>query len=137
MANEVIARYADGRTLKGTSLDVDPNRSKFHVRTADGVMTPVLLSEIKALFFVKSAEGNPSHVEGRVIAPVDPRLRGARLVEVTFLDGEKVVGLTSGTAKNKTYFFLVPVDVKSNNVRILVNADQIASMLPLAPPADE
>jgi len=137
MTNEVVARYADGRTLKGTSLDVDPNRSKFHLRTADGVMTSVLLSELKALFFVKSAKGNPSHVEGRVIAPVDPRLRGTRLVEVTFLDGEKVVGLTSGTAKNKTYFFLVPVDDSSNNVRILVNADQLASMSPVAPATDE
>ena len=75
MANEVVARFADGRTLKGTSLDVDPNRPKFHVRTAEGVMTSVLLSELKALFFVKSADGNPEHVEGRVIAPVDPRLR--------------------------------------------------------------
>ena len=33
MANEVVAHYLNGRIVKGVSLDVDPGRPKFHVRT--------------------------------------------------------------------------------------------------------
>lgn len=135
MTNDVVARFADGQTLKGTSLDIDPTRPRFHIRSADGVMTQVLLSELKALFFVKSPSGNPDHVEGREIALADPRLRGLRVIEVTFRDGEKLVGLSSGIPKNKPYFFLVPVDSESNNVRILVNSSELVSMTQVTPPA--
>lgn len=54
MANMVVARFADGRTVKGNSLDVDPNRPRRHVRTAEGEMVDVALDDLKALFFVKS-----------------------------------------------------------------------------------
>jgi len=137
MANMVVARFADGRTVKGNSLDVDPNRPRCHVRTAEGEMVDVALDDLKALFFVKSLDGDSSHVEGSAIAPGDARMRGARLIEVTFADGEKLVGLSTRFPPNKKLFFLVPVDTASNNVRILVNERHIASMapLPVPPPA--
>lgn len=122
MANTVVARFIDGRLLKGSSLDVDPNRASFHVRGDDGVMTQVQLTDLKALFFVKSLTGDPDHVEGDEIAPVDPRLRGSRLVELTFHDGETIVGLCTRFPPNRPFFFVVPVDSSSNNVRILINA---------------
>ena len=127
MANMVVARFADGHMLKGTSLDVDPARPKCHIRTADG-MHEVTLADLKALFFVKSLDGDATHVEGREIAPVDPRLRGSKLVEVSFRDGEKVVGLCMRYPPKLPFFFLVPVDATSNNVRILINGDQLAGM---------
>jgi hypothetical protein len=127
MANKIVARYADGRLLKGSSLDVDPARPRCHVRLADGTMTPVQLSELKALFFVKSLEGNAKHVEGGEIAPTDPRRRGSKLVQVTFHDGERIVGLSVRYPPNGEFFFLVPVDSRSNNLRILVNSAQVRS----------
>ena len=69
-----------------------------------------------------------AHVEGRDIAPVDPRLRGSRLLEVTFHDAEAIVGLCMRYPPNRPFFFLVPVDAESNNVRILVNAAQVKEM---------
>lgn len=123
MANMVVARFADGHMLKGTSLDVDPARPKCHIRTADG-MHEVTLADLKALFFVKSLDGDATHVEGREIAPVDPRLRGSKLVEVTFRDGEKLVGLSMRFPPKLPLFFLVPVDSASNNVRILINGNE-------------
>ena len=36
MSNLVVARYLDGKLLKGTSLDVDPTRPTFHVRPPEG-----------------------------------------------------------------------------------------------------
>jgi Family of unknown function (DUF6982) len=134
MANLVVARFADGRTVKGNSLDVDPTRPQCHVRTADGEMVEIALSELKALFFVRTPDGNPEHEEGRAIEPADPRLRGARLIEVTFKDGETVVGLATRYPPNRQFFFIVPVDPGSNNVRVLINQGEIAAMTALEPP---
>ncbi|MGQ0646511.1 MAG: DUF6982 domain-containing protein [Gemmatimonadaceae bacterium] len=127
-ANAIVARFADGRTVKGMSLDVVPERPTCHIRTAEGNMVEVELKDLKALFFVKSLDGDPEHVEADVIAPTDPRLRGAKLVDVRFHDGERVVGVAMRYPPNKPFFFLVPVDTKSNNLRILVNQAQVGSM---------
>jgi len=126
MANLVVARFADGRVLKGNSLDVDPNRPLCHVREAGGTMTQVALADLKALFFVKTLDGDSAHVEGQAIGDADPRLRGSKLVEVTFRDGETLRGLSVRYPPKLPYFFLVPVDVDSNNVRILINGNQLA-----------
>lgn len=128
MPNHVVARYIDGRMVKGTSLDVAQDRPKFHVREDDGTMTQVLLSELKALFFVKSLDGNSEHVEGQEIDAVDPRLRGSRVLEVTFQDGETIVGLCTRYPPKGASFFLVPVDSDSNNLRILVNSAALQGM---------
>lgn len=130
MTNMVVARYADGRTVKGSSLDVDPNRPKCHVRTAEGEMVEVALDDLKALFFVRSLTGDSKHVEGKDIAPVDPRLRGTRLIQVTFADGETLIGLATRFPPLKKLFFLTPVDTGSNNIRILVNERHVSSMAP-------
>lgn len=131
MPNKVIARYLDGRVLKGSSLDVSPSRPICHLRENDGAMTQVKLDQLKALFFVKSLDGNPRHVEGKAIAPIDPRLRGSQLIEVTFRDGETIRGLCSRYPPQTTCFFLVPVDSASNNVRILVNGAALQGMAPV------
>lgn len=131
MVNSIVARYIDGRVIKGTSLDVAQDRPNCHVRTASG-MVDVELKDLKALFFVKSLEGNKDHTDGDTIEPTDPRLRGAKLIEVKFHDGERVVGLAMRYPPNKPYFFLIPVDTVSNNLRILVNREQVGSMSVLA-----
>jgi hypothetical protein len=80
MLNQVVARFRDGRTLKGTSLNVDPARPTFHVRTAAGPVE-VVLAELKALFFVKDHAGDPKHQEAAAPTRGDARLVGGhRLV---------------------------------------------------------
>jgi hypothetical protein len=133
MANNVVARFADGRVMKGTSLDIDPKRPRCHIRQADGTMTEVQLAELKALFFVKSTAGDPAREDARSIAPTDPRLRGSRLVEVTFVDGERIVALSTHYPPSQQFFFLAPVDAKGNNVRILVNQAHVESVHLLDP----
>jgi hypothetical protein len=128
MANQVVARFSDGRLLKGSSLDVDPARPWCHLRAPDGSMSKIHLAELKALFFVKSFDGNAAHVEGGDIASTDPRLRGSKLVEVTFRDGERMVGLSMRYPPKGDFFFLVPVDPRSNNLRVLVNSAELKSM---------
>ena len=125
MTNQLVARFADGRVLKGTSLDVDPKGPTFHLRTPEGEMVEVTMADLKALFFVRSLAGNPKHADAHEIAPTDPRIRGARLVEVTFTDGEKITALALRFPPNQPYFYLTPVDTSGNNIRILVNSAHI------------
>jgi hypothetical protein len=128
MANEVIARYLDGRLLKGISLDVDPGRPTCHLKTRDQGTVEVKLADLKALFFVKDLAGDPKHEEGMTVERGDLRTRGACTIEIRFADGERVVGLTVRFPPIKPFFYVVPADVRSNNIRILVNRAAVASM---------
>ena len=96
MANEVVARYIDGRIVKGTCLDVDPTRPTCHIRTPERGMVEVKLAELKAQFFVKDMVGDSTHQEATTVAPDDTRTRSFAGIELQFEDGERVVGLTYG-----------------------------------------
>ena len=129
MAQRLVARFLDGRVLKGTSLDVAANRPRFHLRPeGGGAAVEVALSELKALFFVKSFQGNPEYDEARSVAPGDPRARGSRVVEARFSDGEAIVGLTIRHPPITPFYFLTPVDPRSNNMRILVNGSAVRAL---------
>ena len=128
MINHVVARFIDGRLIKGTSMDVDPAKPSCHIRTPDGAIYTVELNELKALFFVKSLSGDSEHSEGMELEPQDRRQFGSSLVELTFGDGERMVGLTNRATPNKNYFFVLPVDTRSNNIRVLVNRQALKSI---------
>jgi len=128
MSNKVVAHYKDGRVVKGTSLDIDPGRPSCHVRTPEGKTVEVQLKDLKALFFVRSLEGDAARDENRTPDPEDLRSRGSKLLTMTFEDGETMVGLTIRYPPNRPYFFVLPVDPQSNNIRMLVNHDAVVSM---------
>jgi len=128
MNNQVVARYKDGRIVKGTSLDIDPARPSCHVRTPDGKTAEVHLKDLKALFFVRSLTGDSARDENRTPNPEDLRSRGSKLLTMTFEDGEVMVALTNRYPPNRPFFFVLPVDPKSNNIRMLVNHDAVVSM---------
>jgi hypothetical protein len=131
MSTQVVARFQDGRLLKGTSVDVGPDRPSFHIRPPEGPVIEVRLRDLKALFFVRSLDGNPDRKERKSPDPLDPRTRGSKIVGLRFADGEFLVGLTLAFPPKRPYFFTLPVDPKSNNVRVLVNRDAVVSMMPL------
>lgn len=128
MSNKVVARFLDGRLIKGASLDVDPARPSFHVLQPPGPAVEVKLADLKALFFVRTLEGNPAHEEASEVASDDARVRGSKLVSLQFADGENLVGMTIRYPPNRPYFFVVPVDSKSNNIRVLVNQAAVTLM---------
>jgi hypothetical protein len=107
--------------VKGVSLDVDPARPNFHIRIAGQRATQVKLADLKALFFVKSLTGDPTHTEGSTVEAGDQRAKGAHRIEVQFADGERVVGLTVRYPPVRPFFYIVPADSRSNNLRILIN----------------
>ncbi len=121
MSNLVVAHCLDGRVVKGTSLDVDPNKPGCHIRAEDRTLHAVQLSGIKALYFVRSLSGDPARNDRAQVDPADLRSRGAKHVRVVFTDGEALIGFTYNFPPTRAYFFLLPADPASNNIRILVN----------------
>ena len=118
----VVAHFRDGRVLKGTTQDFGPLKTVFHLFVVDDPGAKPLtvpVGSLKAAFFVKSAEGNPSRHDQY---DFDATLGQGRRVRVTFADGEVVDGFTIGYAKDKQGFFVTPADPDSNNVRIFVVA---------------
>jgi hypothetical protein len=128
MSNRVVAHCQDGRIVKGLSLDVDPAKPTCQVRSTAGVVTEVALAELKALYLVRKLDGDPKRHESTKVEPADPRLHGAKRVTVQFEDGEKLVGLLHRGSSSEPFFFLVPVDRGSNNIRILVNRAAVVSI---------
>ena len=128
MIHKVVAHYVGGRVVKGISHDINPKRPFCHIRTEDGHNVSVKLKDLKALFFVKDLTGDAKREESRMLETRDPRARGARAIEVEFGDGERVSGLIVGYPPRDPFFFVLPVDARSNNVRILVNYSAVTHM---------
>ena len=123
---KVVVRYANGRVLKGYTQDFFPNKNRFHLFPTDKPDAPgvdVSVKDLKAIFLVRDFAGDPHYVERKKYEKGE-KPSGRRL-EVTFLDGELVVGATLGYDRNRPGFFILPADPKSNNVRIFVVASAV------------
>jgi hypothetical protein len=120
VGSAVVVRFMDGRILKGTTNDFAPLKPIFHLTdrdnpTARAVAIPI--NELKGVFFVRTYDGNPKHIENRDI----DRAKGqGRKILVTFSDGEVLGGFTTGYSKDKQGFFVIPVDPRANNSRVFV-----------------
>ena len=116
---KVVARYVNGKRVKGFSQDFFPNKDRFHVYPAakpSGEAVEVLVKELKAVFFVQDFAGNSLYNERKKY--IEGEKPSGRKVEVTFMDGEVLVGTTLGYDPSRPGFFLFPADPKSNNIRV-------------------
>jgi len=118
--NKVVVAYLDGRRQRGCSFDFSPMKETFHVCAESDALqskaAEVSMKALKAVFFVKDFRGNSKYCESKVIPPGKP----GRKVEVTFSDGEKIVGTTQAYNPRTPGFFVYPADPKSNSLRIFV-----------------
>ena len=123
LPNRIVARFADGRMLKGTTQDFSPAKDMFHVIGSEGGSRPVRVDvgELKAVFFVKSLVGNSAYHE---VKEFGGPATGSK-VQVTFNDGEVLVGSTQGYQTGRPGFFMIPADPLSNNDRIYVVAKAV------------
>jgi uncharacterized protein DUF6982 len=116
----VILRYLDGRALKGFCNDFSAARTQFHLWPTVGAPPSeqmiVPLTRLKAVFFVRDFDGNSAYVERQEFETAPT----GRKIELTFLDGEVIIGSTLSYRPEGTGFFLCPADPRSNNVRIFV-----------------
>jgi hypothetical protein len=129
--NKIVARFVDGRVLKGTTADFLPTRPAFHLvpspqRGTAIAVVEVKVADLKALFFVRDFDGDAAYTEQKDFAPGTPP-HGRRL-QVTFKDGETLVGTTTGYQPDRTGFFLLPADSQSNNERCFIVAAAVKAV---------
>jgi len=119
--NLVVVRFVDGRILKGTTRDFLPGRGNFHVEAA-GAARPieVIAKQLKAVYFVKSLEGEASrqNLHGFVQGP--PETQQGKKIAVRFADGELLCGYTVAYSPGREGFYVFPADVQGNNQRVFV-----------------
>lgn len=117
MQNRIIARFTDGKILKGTTSDLLPNKTVFHLSENEtGAIQKIDIIHLKAIYFVKSFEGNKDYQEKTDI----DRVGLGKKILVSFKDGETLVGYTQGYSPNRSLFIVFPCDPGSNNEKVFV-----------------
>jgi Family of unknown function (DUF6982) len=119
---KVVVRYADGRIIKGYTQDFLPTHPSFHVQPFDSSTSTdavdISVRDLKAVFFVRDFLGDPNYQERKEI------FEGAKVIgkvlEVTFKDGEIIVGSTLSYDPERPGFFIFPTDPEWNNLGIFV-----------------
>lgn len=129
MEHTIVARFRSGRVVKGTTTDFSPIRDTFTLSkllpdgSAESEEIP--FRDLKAVFFVKTLEGDRSYREQKLQIPSGKP--GTPLL-ITFEDGEVLRGTTLGVNLTSRGLLLFPADSGSNNKRIFVLRSAIKEM---------
>jgi uncharacterized protein DUF6982 len=126
--NKAVVAFLDGRRLKGYIYNFSAQKDRFRLFFEQDIQqreaADVQMKDLKAIFFARDFAGNSEYQESQALTPQNQ----GRKAEVTFRDGEKLVGTTDAYNPQKIGFFIVPADPRSNNLRVFVitkNANQI------------
>jgi hypothetical protein len=124
--NRVVVRFNDGRMLKGYTHDFLPEKDRFHLAeeaaSGSGSVHEVSVTDLKAIFFVKTFGGNKDYNEKKSFKEIDTATLHGIKIKISFRDGEVLCGLSLGYNKTKKGFFIIPIDPLSNNDRIYIVA---------------
>ena len=118
---QIVARYSNGKIIKGYTIDFFPNKDRFHVTLVDKPSDrpiEVMVNHLKAVFVVRDFMGNPQYAERK--SYLEGETPYGTALELTFEDGEVLVGSTMGFDLRRQGFFISPADAKSNNLRVFV-----------------
>jgi hypothetical protein len=141
---QVVARFNDGSVLKGYTKDFSA-KSEYVVidEAGSGKAHRIAVAELKALFFIKSFDGNKNHREKKAFGN---NAHHGHKVYIKFSDHESLVGFIEGESpwakgfflsKEESKlkgFFLIPVDQESNNAKVFVvgtSVDDVTIMMKL------
>jgi len=117
--HKIVARFVDGRVLKGHTTNFSPMGGSFLLKVEgakpDAEPEVVELNLLKAVFFVRSFAGNSSYRDKKGFPPDRPY--EGRRVEVTFTDGEVILGSTPNYDSSMRGFFVFPADPNSNTIK--------------------
>jgi hypothetical protein len=132
MADEerIVARFNDGRVLKGYTSGFTAESDFILLDEAgSGTEHRIAVADLKALFFIRSFEGNKTYREKKAFGA---SMHDGHKVYVKFSDQESLVGFVEGeipwekgffvsrSGSRAKGFFLVPVDRDSNNMKVFV-----------------
>ena len=125
--NRIVVRFKEGAVVRGHTNDFSPAKEQLHLfeTNGDGSTTvhDVECCALKAVFFVKTLEGDSEYTERKQFQEVEDRNLKGMKIKVEFKDGEVIRGVSLGYNKNRKGFFMIPVDSRCNNERIYVIAD--------------
>jgi len=120
--NQIVARFQDGHLLKGHTVDFLPGSDRFHLFPAGAYPgarpLEIEVTDLKGVFFVKNLQGNPAHVKRNLFESTN--LTPGKRVRVVFKDGEVLVGHAQGFHPERTGFYILPADTRSNNEKCFV-----------------
>ncbi|HAM52290.1 MAG TPA: hypothetical protein DCP92_16945 [Nitrospiraceae bacterium] len=129
---KVILRFLDKRIIKGYLDEFSPSQRSVSIEDESSKRHNVDTEELKAIFFVRSFEGDKRYKEKKSFRGTQ---QTGKRVFVRFKDGEAMIGYIEGDipwkkgffleAEKKTGFFLRPVDGASNNMKVFVIATSI------------
>lgn len=123
----IVARYLEGHVVKGRTTDFHPENDSFLVDIDPGLPPERLpVKNMKALFFVRSLEGNPTRRDHREF-PKGTGLRTKLWLE--FRDGEKMAGWPVSAALGRKGFYVLPTDPDSNVEKAYVFRDSLSRIL--------
>jgi len=127
--HRIVVHFKDGRLVKGYTTDFIPARDTFHLTSSKEEgresVYEINCTDLKAIFFVRTLEGNRTYVEKKKFDEVDTsNLRGLK-IKVEFSDGEVIRGMSFDYSKNFNGFFIKPVDPEANNGKVYVIADNL------------
>ena len=131
--DKIVARYQDGRLLKGVTRNFVSNKHFFHFVPMDsppgGKLLELSTAGLKGLFFVKDFNGNPNYTGKKEFD--SPKSSVGRKIRVIFKDGEEMIGTTDGSTQDCPGFFVVPADINSNNecCFVVTSATQQVSLI--------
>lgn len=123
---KVVVALMKGPRLRGYVYNFSALRDSFHLLPPENPLqqrgTEVALKDVKAIFFVKDFGSHRQHRPNTLAAEflAEELPNPGRKIEVTFADGEKLVGTTVAYNPQKPGFFMFPADSESNNQRIFV-----------------
>jgi small nuclear ribonucleoprotein (snRNP)-like protein len=124
--SKVVVRLKDKTLLKGEISNFSQYLDLIEVKLLNGDVEIVDIDNIKAMFFVKSFEGNKKHQ----YKYKDELLWEGDKISLTFNDGEKMVGYTQHLDFiNHRGFLITPADVNGNNKHVFASKSAIGSML--------
>jgi hypothetical protein len=121
--NKVVARYRDGKILKGFTHDFNQNKPVFHLSLADNQkkVLEIITCQLKAVFFVKTFEGNKDYkapAEAILLEKLK-KVPGIKL-KIKYFDGEVMYGTTQGYDPERKGFFMFPADQDANCERAFI-----------------
>ena len=128
--DKVVLRFNSGELIKGylREFSLDSQAVLFEELGRNSVRN-IPVHELKAIFFVKTFEGDSKHREKKRYGL---RQKVGKKIFIRFKDGESMIGYLQGDVhwdkgffiskpdEKKTGFSLVPVDEDSNNLRVFV-----------------
>ena len=138
----VVARFIDGRVLKGYVRKFSTESDIVDISEAgSGKEHRISTVDLKALFFIKSFEGDSAYRERKAFGI---RAHKGHKVYIKFNDQESLMGFIEGAVPwdkgffvsdegHKTKgFFMLPADHDSNNEKVFVVASSIDDVTVMA-----